>query len=130
MNTITPEQQKNRDELLAWLDAGAPEMPNTKYGKPIIGFRMTNFALHTICGTVCCMAGFLLRNTPEDSIDNSLTSTAGRLIGVVDPMSCERLFIPSSMLSDVIHTSDTHWAAACLRHYFKTGVVDWDGTKP
>lgn len=129
MNTITPEQQKNRDELLAWLDAGAPETPCTAYPQPITGFCMSDFYAAGNCGTVCCMAGFLLRNTPEEDIHTPFDTAAGRLIGIEDAIDSKRLFIPS-VSADAIFTKDTRWAAACMRKFFDTGIVDWKGTKP
>lgn len=37
------------------------------------------------------------------------------------------LFEPSQKLVPII---TRQWAAACVRHFLKTGDVDWQGTKP
>jgi hypothetical protein len=124
MNTITPVQQQARDELLAWLDAGAPETPSARYGDPVIGFRMDTFddADDSGCGTVCCIAGFVARKYLHADFIGITAQNLG-----IPWQAADELCIPMSEIEPrPINTRDTAWAARTIRHLFETGEVDWE----
>jgi hypothetical protein len=133
MNILTPEQQQARDDLLNWLDNGAPETPCVAYSEPIVSFCMATFDTTTPgCGTQCCMGGFIMRNTSR-VYGEPLTVTAARLLGLnLSARQCDALFIPSAARHEEpqpIQTRDTAWAARTMRYLFATGKVDWEKTR-
>jgi len=111
----TPELRL--EYIAQWLEAGAPHVGD------VAGFNMTRFRQESACGTVCCIAGSAIQWWGQWHPDGMPSGMNGaRLIGVSHE-AAEKLFFHDH------HNPDPAWAARCIRHYQKTGIVDWEATR-
>lgn len=115
-------------EVAEWLEAGAPHKGN------IAGFDMSDYAVPTSCGTVCCIAGAIvefeaMRRGIAFSDMPGIAGTASA--HEVAEELCE---LPFDTAWDLfIPDVEKRWchitpfeAAATIRRYLNTGVVSWD----
>jgi hypothetical protein len=107
----TPELRL--EYIAQWLEAGAPH----RYG--VVGFDMSDVENETNCGTVCCIAGAARMFFGKENV-------AADTIGLKFPHA-QMMFIPPHW--NVPSRYSPAWAARCIRHYQKTGIVDWEGTR-
>lgn len=95
-----------------------------------IGFDMSYDAdgkdsSHHSCGSACCLGGWVyLAN--EEKLDETLQFSPNecmRKIFDINPRDAEALAYPPS--NSPGWEADPHEAARVVRHYIKTGEVDW-----
>jgi hypothetical protein len=135
------------NQLLAWLDAGAPEFvatnPSMKDLPPVVGFNMRAIYAHIIddataknwhlpkCGTACCIAGFVLA-TETKADKGEMFRVAGELLGLSYEVA-DALFLGYDYNAETKRTGQSYdlgeitasQAAATIRHLIETGNVRW-----
>jgi hypothetical protein len=108
----TPELRL--EYIAQWLEAGGEARYEVK------GFEMNTWG-H--CGTVCCIAG-----SAEVFFRDTHLRAAARILGMNYRQANELFWLQGAPDEYFLEITPV-WAARCIRHYQKTGVVDWEGTR-
>lgn len=121
----TPELRL--EYIAQWLEAGGDE-------RGIVGgFGMSQWASSFECGSTCCIGGSACSwwggRDMKWVYELSCSSDAIGILGL-DYASGMAMFFPCGYgkCNDAID-ADPAWAARMIRHYQKTGEVDWNRTR-
>jgi hypothetical protein len=115
----TSDVKALRERILAWLEAGAPEVRDAG----IAGFNMAAVGAYTDCGTVCCIAGAALQFSGEDAVCGAMNDAADLLgIGHGKHWLRDRMFLGGELeLEDITPAM----AAEMFRGWIETGKIEW-----
>lgn len=120
------------EEVADWLEAGAKHTVDHP-----INFDMRYSHRNISCGSVACIAGAIVQF--NDNVDlNTLSDVdimlEARSVANLTTEQSDYLFAPADYeeqleLYGIHHGNiDSQWAARTIRHFIKTGVVDWVAT--
>lgn len=139
-----PTNPKPLVRVAEWLEKGAPH--KTTNGATVFGFSMKEGVLAYDkgaqgCGTICCIAGAVVQFTQPVITDNqileqqippngrhnpgygSVFANARGLCGM-DFIDASKLFEPDNV--EEWGSIEAKKAAKVIRHYLKTGEVNWE----
>ena len=117
------------EEVADWLEAGAKHTVDHP-----INFDMRYFYRKNHCGSVACIAGAIVQfnnGVDLDTLELSGILLEAKSVANLTDEESNYLFAPADdpeQLEDygVCHEDiDSHWAARTIRHFIKTGIVDW-----
>jgi len=117
------------EEVADWLEAGAKHTVDHP-----INFDMQYFHRNTDCGSVACIAGAIVQfndNGDLNTLDSLSIMRKARSVANLTIEQSDFLFAPADDPNQLepyhIHYEniDPQWAARTIRHFIKTGVVDW-----
>jgi hypothetical protein len=122
---MNEQGRKAAEACLAWLEAGAPH--TVVEDVEVAGFNMTTYGRRTSCGYVICMAGFVGSMLGIPNLDICASSVSDMM---------EIPFWDAMLLFSEPRTRDGYsvdlnritadMAAATLRRYLETGVINWE----
>lgn len=116
-----------------WLEAGAPHVDVN--GREIDAFDMTKGIERADCGTACCIAGALVQfdNDPATEFTgywSDVLDDARRISGITNAEDASELF---GLDDSAFYANERRFrgvkpeqAAKVIRHFIRTGVVDWN----
>lgn len=130
-------------KVAEWLEDGAKHVKVK--GHSIGMFDMEQAVAHQgdSCGTACCIAGAVVQFegliSPVkfgskdffDGTEEGVGTLATNHLGISEA-EAEELFEPWQCFGYDVYTefSDPQRAAKVVRHYLKTGIIDWDLFEP
>jgi hypothetical protein len=138
MTILSVEAYAALDKVATWLEAGAPHT-STAAGREIAEFDMQlGVVPQDSCGTACCIAGAVVQFENLGNPDNTGWIPFHGYDGVgqlakdaleLNYDQSQSLFLPwNDFVGEGVQESDFSdpaLAALVVRHFMKTGVVDW-----
>jgi len=142
---LTPKRRQLWNDLLVWLETPAKKRGKLKFN---MGTWIRSPAIEKLskdviqesrvtvreCGSICCIGGFaILRGSPKKAVlvddtgtwyDYESDEKAARYLGMTLE-DARNLFYPSTSCFRW-HLISAKKTAKVVRHYLKTGIVDWN----